>query len=100
MRYHAACLCVGALLLWATQATPQARVPTPFNQRIPEDGHKSWSLFLVCDPAWLHPEKQKALLDLRLRYWLFGDTTGPQHAAVWFTREADPDSPLDSDRMW
>jgi len=71
----------------------------PFNRQIPEQGFKSWSLFLVCDPAWLHPEKQKALLDLRLRYWLFGDTTGPGHAAVWFTKEADPDSPLDTDRM-
>jgi hypothetical protein len=78
---------------------PQARVPIPFNQGIPEQGFKSWSLFLVCDPAWLHPEKQAALLDLRLRYWFFGDTTGPGHAAVWFTKQADPDSALDTDRM-
>lgn len=92
-------LLLGTMLLWTAQAMSQARVPIPFNQGIPEQGFKSWSLFLVCDPAWLHPEKQTALLDLRQRYWFFGDTTGSGHAAVWFTREVDPDSELDTDRM-
>jgi hypothetical protein len=68
-----------------------AQQPAPVGQgeRIPggpskEEPFRSWSLFLVCDPAWLHDKA--ALQGLHLRYKAFGDTTGPTHAAVWFEK--------------
>jgi hypothetical protein len=90
---------LGSLMLLSAHSSAQERVPLLWNQEIPTAGYRSWSLFLVCDPAWLHPERAEALLDLRRRYGYFGDTTGPAHAAVWFTTTADPDSPLDVERM-
>lgn len=99
MRSRALSTVLGSLVLLSAHASAQERVPIRWNQQIPTEGYQSWSLFLVCDPGWLHPERAEPLLDLRRRYWFFGDTTGPTHAAVWFTKKADPDSPLDIERM-
>ena len=95
------CLSVvlASLALWSIHASAQAPAPVPVHQRIPTAGYQSWSLFLVCDPGWHHPDQADALRDLRRRYGLFGETTGPTHAAVWFTTQEDPNSPLDIERM-
>jgi hypothetical protein len=99
MRWRVLVLALTSLVLLRGPASAQQRVPVGFNQDIPAEGFKSWSLFLVCDPAWFHPEQRDALKDLQVRYWYFGDTTGPEHAAVWFTEKADPTSALDIPRM-
>lgn len=51
---------------------------------IPDKGEKSWSLFLICNPEWLLPESQDKLKALYDRFVVFGDSIGPEHAAVWF----------------
>jgi hypothetical protein len=59
-------------------------VPLKPRQQIPGAPFNSWSLLLVCDPAWLLPSLKSELVDLQVRYIAFGKTTGPAHAAVWF----------------
>jgi hypothetical protein len=51
---------------------------------IPKEGYKSWSLFLVCNPAWLLPENQEMLLNLYRQFQAFGSAIGPKHLAIWF----------------
>lgn len=53
------------------------------DEPIPED-YDSWSLFLVCNPAWLLPESQSNLLNLYSQFRAFGGVLGPDHVAVWF----------------
>src|SRR5712691_7252717 len=67
---------------------PVMGVPVVPAQVIPDKPFTSWSLFLVCDPKWLIPGQEAALGDLSVRYKAFGDTTGPNHAAVWFEEAA------------
>jgi hypothetical protein len=73
-----------SLLVLESRAFGQAPVPLKPHQTIPGKPFTSWSLFLVCDPAWLLPGQEATLRDLQVRYRAFGDTTGPSHAAVWF----------------
>lgn len=73
-----------SLFVPESRAIGQAAVPLKPYQTIPGKPFTSWSLFLVCDPAWLLPGQEAALRDLQVRYKAFGDTTGPRHAAVWF----------------
>jgi hypothetical protein len=47
-------------------------------------GYKSWSLFLICNPEWLLPQNKDRVTDLYYRFRAFGETIGPEHAAVWF----------------
>jgi len=47
----------------------------------------SWSLFLVCNPAWLLKENQDRLHDLRLQFAAFSEAIGPKHLAVWFSKQ-------------
>ena len=75
-----------SLLVLESRAFGQAPVPLKPYQTIPDKPFTSWSLFLVCDPAWLLPGQEQALRDLQGRYRAFGETTGPLHAAVWFER--------------
>jgi hypothetical protein len=63
---------------------PNASVP------IPNEGYKSWSLFLVCNVKWLLKENEARMQDLHEQFDAFGTTIGPEHLAVWF---ADPDDP-------
>ncbi len=52
--------------------------------QIPRDHYKTWSLFLVCNPEWLAPEKSKDLYFLYRQFQSFGRTIGDDHLAVWF----------------
>jgi len=67
-------------------------VPLPSSEtRIPREGFSSWSLFLSCNPTWLGPENKQALAYLYGRYVAFAETSGPDHAAVWFYKDT-PDN--------
>ena len=59
---------------------------------------KSWSLFLVCNPAWLvtSDAAQGNMRDLFRAFATFGDIIGSQHLAVWFRKPgtaANPSAP-------
>jgi hypothetical protein len=45
---------------------------------------KTYSLFLVCNPEWLAPEKSAGLYQLYRQFQNFGRTIGDEHVAVWF----------------
>jgi len=51
--------------------------------KIPKN-FKTYSLFLVCNPRWLAPEKIGGLYGLYQQFEDFGRTIGNDNAAVWF----------------
>lgn len=51
--------------------------------KIPKN-FKTYSLFLVCNPQWLAPEKSEGLYGLYQQFENFGRTIGDDNAAVWF----------------
>jgi hypothetical protein len=55
---------------------------------IPKKGYASWSLFLVCNPAWFLEENQANLRNLYVQFNAFGRAIGPAHLAVWFWKQA------------
>ena len=63
------------------QATFEVVSPT---EQIPRDTYKTWSLFLVCNPDWVAPEKSADLANLYHRFRSFGDAIGRDNLAVWF----------------
>ncbi len=65
----------------AGQATAELVNPT---EQIPRGTFKSWSLFLVCNPDWVSPEKSSDLANLYRRFKSFGDAIGRDNLAVWF----------------
>jgi hypothetical protein len=77
----------------AAQAAHVATVGTA--GEIPRDGFSSWSLFLVCNPGWVNPEKSGDLANLYLSFKAFGDAIGRDNLAVWFAKKetsiGDPD---------
>ena len=86
-----------ALLLigWAGLSAGQARVElvSPTAQ-IPRGTYKTWSLFLICTPDWVAPEKSTDLANLYRRFKSFGDAIGRDNLAVWFwKRQASVSDP-------
>jgi hypothetical protein len=53
---------------------------------------KSWSLFLVCNPEWLSPERSSDLYVLYSQFRNFGRAIGDDHDAVWFWKSATSSS--------
>jgi hypothetical protein len=51
---------------------------------------KTYSLFLVCNPQWLAPEKSGGLYGLYQQFENFGRTIGADNAAVWFWKSKRP----------
>jgi hypothetical protein len=51
-------------------------------------GYDSWSLFLVCNPAWIAANGDEGIQGLFETYRLFGDAIGPENLAIWFWKEA------------
>jgi len=60
---------------------------------IPEDPYESWSLFLICNPAWVLPSRGADILDLYAQFRYFGESIGPRHVAVWFWNTPDIERP-------
>jgi len=52
--------------------------------QISREHYKTWSLFLVCSPDWLAPEKSADLYRLYTKFESFGRTIGDDNLAVWF----------------
>ena len=61
----------------------QERVEIVSREDIPRN-FKTYSLFLVCNPQWLAPEKSGDLYALYQAFDRFGRTIGRDNAAVWF----------------
>src|SRR5207247_10163695 len=53
-------------------------------QTIPRRAYKTWTLFLICTPDWVAPEKSGDLANLYRRFRGFGDAIGRDNLAVWF----------------
>ena len=56
-------------------------------QPIPK-GFKTYSLFLICNPQWLDPQKNAGLLQLYRQFQSFGRAIGEDHVAVWFWKSS------------
>jgi hypothetical protein len=56
-------------------------------QLIPK-GFKTYSLFLICNPQWLDPQKNAGLLQLYRQFQSFGRAIGEDHVAVWFWKSS------------
>ncbi|MFI5177338.1 MAG: hypothetical protein ACHQO8_02175 [Vicinamibacterales bacterium] len=69
------------------QATAELVSPTA---QIPRAQYKTWSLFLVCNPDWVAPEKAADLANLYHRFKSFGDAIGRDNLAVWFWKRQVP----------
>jgi len=83
----AAALLIGGAARSSGQATAELVSPTA---RIPRDTYKTWSLFLVCNPEWVTPEKSADLANLYRRFKSFGDAIGRDNLAVWFWKRQAP----------
>lgn len=77
-------LLVRAGAAFASQAAAEIVGPT---QQIPRDGFKTWSLFLICTPDWVTPDRSRDLANLYRRFRNFGDAIGGDNLAVWFWRQ-------------
>lgn len=71
----------------AGQAAAELVSPT---EQIPRGTYKTWSLFLVCNPDWVAPEKSADLANLYRRFRSFGDAIGGENLAVWFWKRRGP----------
>lgn len=69
---------------FARQSAAEIIGPT---QQIPRAGFKTWSLFLICTPDWVTPEKSGDLANLYRRFKGFGDAIGSDNLAVWFWKQ-------------
>jgi hypothetical protein len=71
----------------------------PSGQPIPKD-FKTWSLFLVCNPAWLGDgaAAKARMTTLHGTFLGFGHSLGTRNAAVWFTTANGPAAEYDGDR--
>ena len=54
---------------------------------IPRDSYKTWTLFLICNPDWVSPERSADLTNLFHRFQSFGDAIGRENLAVWFWKK-------------
>lgn len=74
----------------ANQDAVQVAVQVVGPEEIPRTGYQTWSLFLVCTPDWVMPERSGELAGLYRRFQGFGDAIGRDNVAVWFWKEATP----------
>jgi hypothetical protein len=84
------CVFLGAVALFVLAPTQTARSwqataveVVSETGKIPKN-FKTYSLFLVCNPEWLVPEKSGGLYRLYQQFENFGRTIGDDNAAVWF----------------
>ena len=60
----------------------QAKIPTV--DPVTGDTYETWSLFLICNPAWLDKREEERVLRLYDQFKVFGAVIGRRHLAVWF----------------
>lgn len=51
-------------------------------------GYETWSLFLICNPAWASPDAYERIETMWRAFTGFGRAIGDDHLAVWFWRRA------------
>jgi hypothetical protein len=79
------------LVVWnATVLRAQARFEVMPTEQIPRD-YESWSLFLICNPAWIVQNRDEGIVALFEQYRAFGDAIGPRNLAIWFWKEPAPE---------
>lgn len=82
-----AVLAFHVLSAWDTATLQaQARFEVMPTEQIPED-YESWSLFLICNPAWIVQHRDEGIGSLFDQYKIFGDAIGPRNLAIWFWKE-------------
>lgn len=74
-------------LLGFQLATAQNLAPVFGDGPIPEQPFRTWSLFLMCNLEWVLDKRAAALGQVFDAYLAFGQTSGREHAAVWFVTE-------------
>ncbi len=79
-------LIISLLLTSAAGAWAQARFEVEPTAEIPRD-YGSWSLFLICNPAWIDQNGDDGIRTLFRQYKTFGDSIGPKNLAIWFWKE-------------
>ena len=72
---------LSAGLLWEAAAA-QAPVAVFGDGSIPDQPFTTWSLFLMCNPAWLLDKQTSTLRDVFWAYLAFARTSGSRHAAA------------------
>lgn len=77
---------LASFLFVGPQARAQARLEIMPTAEIPR-GYESWSLFLICNPAWLVRNGNQGIQTLFDQYKAFGDAIGPRNLAIWFWKE-------------
>lgn len=73
-------------LLVAAEARAQAAFEVMPTAEIPH-GYDSWSIFLICNPAWLDRNGDEGIARLFAQYQHFGEAIGPDNLAIWFWKE-------------
>lgn len=76
------CVGTGAWAEEAFEVMPTIEIPR---------GYESWSLFLICNPAWIVRQQDEGIRDLFGQYKAFGDAIGPSNLAIWFWKEPAPE---------
>jgi hypothetical protein len=71
----------------AQPAVGQALEMLTPTEEISREGYDTWSLFLICNPDWLLPERSPELFHLYWEFQVFGRTIGDDNLAVWFWKE-------------
>jgi hypothetical protein len=74
------------LVVPAGHAWAQAAFEVEPTVEIPRD-YESWSLFLICNPAWVLQNGDQGIEELFRAYKVFGEVIGPDNLAVWFWKE-------------
>jgi hypothetical protein len=82
----AAFICAACVANGSTDARAQARIELTPTTEIPRS-YKSWSLFLICNPAWIVENGDKGIEELFHRYKAFGESIGPNNLAIWFWKK-------------
>jgi hypothetical protein len=79
------------LVIWnLASLQAQQRFEVMPTEQIPR-GYESWSLFLVCNPAWIIQNQDEGIATLFDQYRTFGDAIGPKNLAIWFWKEPAPE---------
>jgi hypothetical protein len=84
--FAAACILAFCALTAPSQVRAQQAFEVTPTIEIPR-GYSSWSLFLVCNPAWIVQNGDKGFVELFNRYRAFGHAIGPKNLAIWFWKK-------------
>ena len=74
---------VAILVVPLGHVSAQQRFEVEPTVEIPRD-YDSWSLFLICNPAWVLQNGDQGIEELFSAYKVFGEVIGPKNLAIWF----------------